>query len=245
MKTSEKIRLDYPLSAIARKGGIDVFTKNAEVSPSYISQLENNVVEQKTGKTMGVRDDTAGKIKRMPRKPRGRIAADRCAASPSPAPICVQPVTYPSTGSGLRTLSNCPWLPSDGEKKQWNALAGKRLPLSADGLRQLKAKPKNRLTVKVIDCNMGTRLFSSDTKVINRPKTRNPVVGRVFAPVDGGEKPVECLFVVPDDLYAQSDNPLGKSIFEWIGSGANAVPMIGRVGYRCGTGDFYLTKESL
>ncbi|MDR0769765.1 MAG: S24 family peptidase [Burkholderiales bacterium] len=243
MKTSKEIRLDNLFLAIARKGSIDTLAKNAETSPSYISQLKNGVIEQKTGKTKGVGDDVARKIERALGEPTGWMDADH-SRDASPGTARARPIlTYASLDelpmeSTVLIPSARPTLSAGSGEKPSSAAEEIPLPFQTDGLRQLKSEPKHLLAVKVTDRSMEPLLFSGDTVVIDRSETRVPVAGGVFAVAYGDEMLVKRLFKLPDGLRVQSDNPSEGLTFELPGDRADAVQVIGRVKYRSGAGDF-------
>ncbi|MDR2016294.1 MAG: hypothetical protein LBP90_01615 [Burkholderiales bacterium] len=109
---------------------------------------------------------------------------------------------------GLEDPTGC-LEPSTGSKKRQRNTLG-RMPLSfqMDGLRRLKARPKNLLAVKVIDYGMEPRLFNGNTLVIGRSDARVPTDDGVFSLVYGGEMPMERLFTLPDGVRVQCGNAL-------------------------------------
>jgi phage repressor protein C with HTH and peptisase S24 domain len=114
-------------------------------------------------------------------------------------------------------------------QKQWNVFVRAPLSFQTDGWRQLKAKPKTLLAVKVMGRSMAPPLFNGDADVIGRSETRKPTAGDVFAPVCSGEILAKCLFTLPDGLCAQSNKPFDGSMFERLGERTEAVQLIGRV----------------
>ncbi|MDR0247465.1 MAG: hypothetical protein LBI16_03595 [Burkholderiales bacterium] len=213
MKTSKEIRFDSLLLVLARNGRMSACTKNAITSPSHLSQFKNIVMERKASGAVEMGDDVAGKIETALGLPVGEMAAG-CSDSafPTERPFAVD------------------------KKNQWNVPGGTPLSFQTNGLRRLKAKPKNLLAVKVASYSMALCLLNGNTVALNRSGAQTPM--------GGSKMPERCLFTLPGGFRMQSDNPSEGPMFEPVGDRTDAAQPVGRV--RCTRiGDFYLTKESL
>ena len=124
-------------------------------------------------------------------------------------------------------------------RETWYIEEKEPLPFQADYIRDLDAKPKNLVAVKVNGDSMETRLFNKDTVVVDTADTRVPANGGVFALVYAGELLVKRLFRLPDGgLKIVSDNATRYAPVDVGPDQIEHVSIIGRVKYRSGTGDF-------
>lgn len=124
-------------------------------------------------------------------------------------------------------------------RETWHIEEKEPLPFQADYIRNLDAKPKNLVAVKVNGDSMETRLFDKDTVVVDTADTRVPANGGVFALVYAGELLVKRLFRLPDGgLKVVSDNHARYEPITVSTDQIEHVSIIGRVKYRSGTGDF-------
>lgn len=246
MKTSEEIRRQNLLLAIARAGNAAKLAALAETAPAYLSQLKKQTPDSKTGTPKGMGDDIARRIEKALGEPVGWMDTPHDNAGARPARRAEDKLSqvtarHPDDGAQDGVVyvpeSRIEFSGGHGRTAEFGIIEDQE-PASyrSSWFQKYGINPDHVRRFRVSGRSMEPMLYARDTILVNTDET-NIVDGRLYAIRYGDDLRVKFLSRRLDGtLILRSVNPDYKDEEVPAELANEHISVIGRVRDKSGTG---------